>query len=334
LRFGLDLAKRFGELFKDKPQLQAFIELLEEARDKGKGFKLLNDGNLQGVLSGFGYQARYISRCYKIYLFWKEKGVDVEALYEFAGYDSDCFARVLQEVTKIGLPAGNYPSAIGFYLRTILISLGKYPIKRVLFLDAERAVGAAKHPEAGTVSGSIMTREPTTSNCLLPFTLSGSTALTTGGSLAEISSSVLAGHPLTPLILAFFAFIIGLVIVSGLVDIRVIDICRSPKKETLSSHQLAAFRRVQIHKIIAWAIKNLEKGTRIRLEDIAALMKKRGWHVGLHTTATDIYADEDLAAVWSRYRSSIRTSSKLKTGKMPKKKKNNDYRSSIKCVRI
>ncbi|MDP2911159.1 MAG: hypothetical protein Q8N76_02365, partial [Candidatus Omnitrophota bacterium] len=131
----LNLPERFGELLQKNSPFKAFMILLDEAKQKDGGFKLLGDGNLEGVLTGFGYQVRYINNCYKIYNYWKDGGADVALVYDFSGYDSEEFKRVLDKVNEIGLPRGDLSLPIGFYLHKILIALDKYPRKREISLS-------------------------------------------------------------------------------------------------------------------------------------------------------------------------------------------------------
>jgi len=127
LELGLNLPERFEELLQTEPQLKAFISLLDEARAKDEEFILLNERYLQGLLAGFRYPVCYISSYYKIYTHWKDNGVDVKQLYKSSEYNESEFQRVLCKVKRIGLPPGDYSTSVRFYLRKILIALGKFP---------------------------------------------------------------------------------------------------------------------------------------------------------------------------------------------------------------
>ena len=127
LGLGLNLAERFDKFRKSQPELKAFISLLEKARDKDPGFKLLGESNLEGVLTGFGHDVSYINSGYKIYAYWKSKDIDIDEEYTFSGYDKNEFNRVLGIVKKPGLPKGKFSLPVSYYLFKILIRLGKFP---------------------------------------------------------------------------------------------------------------------------------------------------------------------------------------------------------------
>ena len=132
LGLDLNLAIEFGDLLKSQSELRAFISLLEKARKTGPPFELLGDTNLQGVLTGFGYDVSYISSQYRIYTYWKSKGIEVDKEYTFSDYDKDEFQRVFSGVEKLGLPEGNFSFPVGYYLFEILIRLGKFPKDRTI----------------------------------------------------------------------------------------------------------------------------------------------------------------------------------------------------------
>ncbi|MCM8771177.1 MAG: HAD-IIIC family phosphatase, partial [Candidatus Omnitrophica bacterium] len=123
---GLDLPQRYGELLQElgNKKLDAFIRLLAEAKEKDN-FHLLGEGNLQGLLTGFGYPANYLSTCYKFYLFWKEKGIDVDKEYDWMGYEGTIFNSLLNKIKPLGWPKGKFTLPISFYLYKVLQCLGK-----------------------------------------------------------------------------------------------------------------------------------------------------------------------------------------------------------------
>ena len=146
LELGLNLPERFEEMLQTEPQLKAFISLLDEARAKDEEFVLLNERYLQGLLAGFHYSVFYISSYYKVYTHWKDNGVDVKQLYKSSEYNESEFQRVLCKVKRIGLPPGDYSASVRFYLRKILIALGKFPKQKPAVKTSKQQKSTSKGP--------------------------------------------------------------------------------------------------------------------------------------------------------------------------------------------
>ena len=104
------------------------MALMEELRAKEE-FSLLNEGNLERVLVGLGYSVRYISSSYKLYTYWKEKGVDVaiefNALLGEGKREDEIIAELEQRLFSVGLPEGKFNQSLRSYLWFVLASLGK-----------------------------------------------------------------------------------------------------------------------------------------------------------------------------------------------------------------
>ena len=104
---GIDIEARYKEKREEKRgDLEAFISLMEEL-EKAGGHALLQESNLQGVLTGFGFSVSHISSYYKLYKYFKEeKGIDIEARYrekrEEKRGDPEAFISLMEELEKAG----------------------------------------------------------------------------------------------------------------------------------------------------------------------------------------------------------------------------------------
>ncbi|MBU4186532.1 MAG: hypothetical protein KKC23_10105, partial [Proteobacteria bacterium] len=133
--------------------LVAFIQTMDELK-KISDSGLLKEANLEGVLRGFGIYVRYISTEYKIYTFWKGQGFDIAREFDRV-YEERIKGGKVRPSTIVyelrdrllerglGLPEGKFSMDLAFYIRTILVSLGKIDITkriRVLFEKEEDLV--------------------------------------------------------------------------------------------------------------------------------------------------------------------------------------------------
>ncbi|MDD5432943.1 MAG: hypothetical protein PHO70_08195, partial [Candidatus Omnitrophica bacterium] len=133
LALGLDIHERMNELMREGDPFYALVTVLEEASARDENFPLLNPANVVNLMYGFGHsQPQYfLIAIYKIYMFWKINGVDVNKEYRASGFLGPEFYDLLDRIKKIGLPKGIFSKDIGFYLNRVLDALGKLPSRMI-----------------------------------------------------------------------------------------------------------------------------------------------------------------------------------------------------------
>ncbi|MDD5238152.1 MAG: alpha-amylase family glycosyl hydrolase, partial [Candidatus Omnitrophica bacterium] len=130
LKFGFHLGNRFAELMQQKPEFPAFIDLLNEARQKDPDFKLLNDRDLEGVLVALGFKCQYINVSYKLYQHYLTLGLDLGKRFgELRQQQPEllAFMRLLEEAKEKDSTFGLLKAA---HLEVLLVGLG-YKIRLI-----------------------------------------------------------------------------------------------------------------------------------------------------------------------------------------------------------